>query len=428
MSVKVTSAENLWRGRRPAPGLALMVDQLWPRRVETGVVLTLGDPPSGSRVVERYAVMPRVETARMLVPLSRRAAPRALTAYNRLRPMGTRIRKRAGATAFAAGLTRPLARDVLTVCAPGSARADRRHEILLLAHLGHELGVAPVVAAIGISSPAPNRKPTVQLFDHHGRALGYAKVGWNDYTRDLVRHETAVLTHLAAAAPEQAPRRPAVLAAGEWRGLEILVTAPLPRSITAQSPGRWPPPGLTLDVAGWGPRSDRPLCLSTYLEHLRRELEQARASGSLTAAEHADAAAFLERVLLLHKHTLLRYGAWHGDWSPWNIGTAEGSAWVWDWEHFDFDAPVGLDLVHYAFQRNFVLKQRPVEESLTAVETRIGPRLAAVGVDEGNAGLLTSLYLLEMLLRACRMHRLGAGWNDRFRSGALSAVRNRNHD
>jgi hypothetical protein len=412
---------DLWGGRRPAPGLALLVDQVWPGRADGRVVLTLGEPPAGHRVVEQYAVMPRVESARMLVPVGM-AAPASLLAYSQLRGVRTRVLKQATALAFRGGLGGLVARDRLSVCVPDGTDDEKA---LLLAHLEPRLDSGPLVAAIGVSEPAPNRKPTVQVFDRFGRPVGYVKVGWNEYTRGLVRHEAETLASLTTIAGDAEPLRPAVLDAGEWNGLELLTTAPLPASISPQSPDGWPDPALSLAVAGWGPVKDGPLGRSAYLEHLRGELELAGRHGSLTGPDLRDVTTYLDQVARDGGDVVLRFAAWHGDWSPWNLGTSQGRSWVWDWEHFGTGVPLGLDLAHYGFQRSFISQQQPVERALDSAQERMTHRLIPLGVDSGRAPLLITLYLAEALLRACRMHRLGAGWNPRFRSGALAAVRSR---
>jgi hypothetical protein len=421
------SGADLWGGRQPAAGLALLVDQLWPARATGDVVLTLGTPPAGYRMVEQYAVMPRVESARILVPVGRRIASASLLAYNQLRSPRTRLLKRATALVFRAGLGRMAARDRLTVCVREHLDVDALEGALLLAHLARRLSTGPLVAAVGVSVPAPNRKPTVQLFDRVGRPVGYVKVGWNDYTRELVRHETTVLTSLTSIAGDRAPRRPAVIDSGEWNGLELLTTAPLPATVTAQPPSGWPDLDLTLTVGDWGTVYDGPLAGSTYLARLRAELALAADHGSLTGADLEDTTSYLNRLADTSGDVSLRFAAWHGDWSSWNLGTSGGQSWVWDWEHFGNDAPLGFDLVHYGFQRSFISRQRPVPEALEAAREEITHRLTPLGVSAAQGPLVVDLYLAEVLLRACRMHRLGAGWNPRFRSGALSAVRSRIH-
>jgi hypothetical protein len=44
---------------------------------------------------------------------------------------------------------------------------------------------------------------------------------------------------------------------------------------------------------------------------------------------------------------VLQVGAWHGDWTPWNMSRRRGRLQLWDWERFERGVPLGLDRCHY---------------------------------------------------------------------------------
>ena len=46
----------------------------------------------------------------------------------------------------------------------------------------------------------------------------------------------------------------------------------------------------------------------------------------------------------------LTFGAWHGDWAPWNMASTERGLLVWDWERFTSGVPLGFDALHYRLQ------------------------------------------------------------------------------
>ncbi|GAB3245014.1 hypothetical protein [Kineosporia babensis] len=392
-----------WDGRKPAAGLRLLVEQLWP--ADSDVVVTLGAPPAGHQVLEQYAVMPSVEAARMLMPMDRRVATASLLAYNKLRRPRVRARKVASAAAFGSGLGKWMTRGVLSVCLPPSAAdSDQR----LLGHLSTVLG--PGVAAIGVAAPAPNRKPTLQLFDPAGQAKAFVKVGWNDYTRGLVDHEASVLADLSSSSVPMLPR---VLHSGSWHGRSLLATAPMPPGVTRHLPGAGPRPDLISRIAT-GRRSER-FGESAYLKKIK---DDCRRVGALLPDGLAER--YRQRVLRDHEDLAMDFGAWHGDWSPWNMGTVGRQVWVWDWEHYADLAPVGLDLVHYTFQRRFVQGGATVGAALDTARQVVPSQLPEVGVDPALAPALVDLYCLEMLLRACRMKQQGAGQNERFMAGALA--------
>ena len=41
-------------------------------------------------------------------------------------------------------------------------------------------------------------------------------------------------------------------------------------------------------------------------------------------------------------------GAWHGDWTPWNMSRRRNRLQLWDWERFETGVPLGMDRCHNA--------------------------------------------------------------------------------
>jgi hypothetical protein len=94
----------------------------------------------------------------------------------------------------------------------------------------------------------------------------------------------------------------------------------------------------------------------------------------------------------------LTFGAWHGDWSPWNMATTVDAMLVWDWERFTGGVPVGFDAIHYDLQR---LLDRRVEPG-PAVDTTLARAerlLAPFGVGPDAAGVTALLYLVDLAAR-----------------------------
>jgi hypothetical protein len=77
----------------------------------------------------------------------------------------------------------------------------------------------------------------------------------------------------------------------------------------------------------------------------------------------------------------LPFGWWHGDWSPWNLGLAQGRVWAWDWEYARPGVPFGIDLAHYHFQTAFILQRRSLSAAFAAASDHGGPLLRALGLD-----------------------------------------------
>lgn len=416
-------------------GLGWVTRALFP---DPRVRLTIGpsggsrgtDTPAGWRRVARYAVVPSVDRARFLLPLGGpRVTAAALLAYNALRPRRVRaVRAVLGAVARTGVLELgPLPLPVLTVAVPADVPPA---DLVLTAHLGAEIG-ADLVAGCGVRPPDPNHKPTLQLFDPAGHPRGYAKIGWNDATQDLVRTETAVLRRLPRPAEgSDYPLVPGLLTAGEWSGRTVAVIAPLPDGVRGLDPATPPRLDAMLAVArrGGPPAPRRPLAGSAFLARLTAEATAAASGAGTAMAGGVRALAAVRRLGGRYGETLVEFGDWHGDWVPWNLGTHRGRLVAWDWEHSAPDVPVGFDLAHEAFQRALILRARPVPEAVRAVTDHLDRYADRLGLGERQRCLLVEGYLIEMWLRTWRLARGGGGWNESLHPALLDEVEKRHVD
>ena len=102
------------------------------------------------------------------------------------------------------------------------------------------------------------------------------------------------------------------------------------------------------------------------------------------------------------RETSLAFGAWHGDWTPWNMTMSPaGRARVWDWERFCSGVPVGYDAIHYQLLGGII---RSGAEPQHAAETMIADApglIGALGISlaADAARLAAMLYLVEIATR-----------------------------
>ncbi|GAA4104574.1 hypothetical protein [Nonomuraea soli] len=371
--------------------LADLAGLVWP--TSGAVVVTAGPVPPGYRAAERYAVVPGRSGPTFLVPLAPRAAAGSLTRYGALRPTSVRLARTVLGAGFRIGLAQSLLRDRLTVCiAEGADPAEH----LVVSHLSQVLG-RPLHAAIGVRAPDPNYKPTLQLFASDGSPVAYAKLGWNRATRRMGVREAQALQAMREVSRVRVPR---LLHEGEWRGLRLTVTAPLPPAVRAHRDHGTPPPvAFDRDL-----RSVSALSATPYWAGVRREIAGMDDEPAF-AAVLADLAGRLENA-----DPVLEFGRWHGDWVPWNIAWNGPELHVWDWEHSALGVPYGFDRLHWHFQVALVLHRRPLREACQAV-FRAAPEPA-----------LAWLYLLEMALRTYRLKREGTGWNPAIHPGLAEVL------
>ena len=103
----------------------------------------------------------------------------------------------------------------------------------------------------------------------------------------------------------------------------------------------------------------------------------------------------------------LPVGCWHGDWTPWNSASLDGSVLLWDWERFDTGVPIGFDLLHHDLQSALATDCSPARP--TALLNTVSSRLAPLGLTSGQATLTGVAYLVELASRYLVEDQAAAG-------------------
>jgi hypothetical protein len=394
--------------------LARLGAVLWPASERLRLVRR-GAAPAGFRAIRSYTAVPDLRRARFLLPDgARRGVAASVLRYNRLRPARMRAVRGVIGGMVRAGLG-GVFRERLDVCIARDLTADDASEIVVEEWIeAHALGGHPALVAIGVGRQGPNRKPVLQLFSPRGEALGYAKIGWNDFTRELVRAEAQMLERCARAAP--GPWTPAPLALGTCRDLEVSVVSPLPVDARRFDPTSPPPVELLRWIAGLDGRAEPGhLAGSPYAARMHAALE----TGDEPAAEAGRSLlGRLERA-----DPALAFGTWHGDLVPWNLARVPDGLAVWDWEHAASGVPVGLDLVHWHFQTALILDGRDARDAVMAARAAVRGPLEALGVPARSHEAIVALYVVELLVRVERASRAGAGRSPRVWPALADIVR-----
>jgi hypothetical protein len=295
------------------------------------------------------------------------------------------------------------------------ATPQERADALLSEHLRGLFG-RPVVIAFGCGG-GPYRKPVLQVFSTAGAALGYVKVGWNEWTRDAVQREATALAACAAHA-----RRfgvPKLLSYSTWCGLDLVVTAPLPpgiRRVATSAP--LPDIDVLTEISTLWPASASELASSQWWASLRTRIET-RVADPEASRRLALLADGLERK---YGRATLPFGSWHGDFVPWNLARFDGRLYAWDWESSASAAPVGFDALHFHFQVAFVAHQHLLAEASALAACTSRPALKALGLASDLHSLLATLHLLELAVRHEEAHSSSGDIDARFFPAVLRVL------
>lgn len=345
-------------------------------------------------LVAEYLVVPNAHRPRLLVPsLSPTVAAAAVRRYAEPQGRMARLKRDAVVAAVHTRTTGLLFRDRVRVTGPVSAGIDGYLSDALRRDLAVSIHIGPARA---------NRKPVLQLLSPDGETFAFGKLGTGPLTRRLVKSETAALTALAASQLTKLTV-PRVLHAGEWRGMRVLIQSALPvwlprapltpRRLTA----------AMLDVAGCCGYTTGPLTGSGYWQELRSRLT--------AVADRPEGAGLAAAVDVLAAHsggTALRYGAWHGDWAPWNMANLNDALLVWDWERFATGVPLGFDAIHHELQKR-IQSTGDARAAVEATVQRADELLAPFGVAPVAREITALLYLVDLAVRYLTDRQAEAG-------------------
>jgi hypothetical protein len=325
-------------------------------------------------------VLPNAQSPRILVPAGNPvAASRAMLRFSAALSAPDTV-KRLGVSALLRGRAYAPFPDRITVEERAGSLRD---------YLGDVFG-EPVDLSLGLGTARANRKPVLQAFDADGRSLAFVKIGVTPVTEELVQAEAAGLRRLGEAELPQLFEVPRLLHLGRWEGRSVVAMTSLQTSFR-QRPGRqFSVPVEAMDLLhGAFAESPRPLrelplwqSMVETQSALRSAVPRERLGEALDVLGETDA----DRPLSV--------GAWHGDWTPWNMSRRRGRLQLWDWERFETGVPLGLDRCHYGV--NAVCRR----DGIGLASVMRGLELAGIGNDRSTQNHAVGATYLAVI--ACR--------------------------
>lgn len=358
---------------------------LWP-----GAEVVPADTAADGRPVRaRYAVLQRGRVPTVLVPVDPPAAAAAS------------LRRISSASSFWSATSR-----VAAGAAVGAVPALLRNRVEvrggepgLADHLASVLG-RPVSFSISIGTARVNRKPVLQVFDEEGRCLAFAKVGWSPHTcADVAAEGRALATVGTRSFRHLVP--PALLARTWWQDRPVVVVEPLQPSVwhRPRRPERAP-------LEAMDELSSRFACPAATLAETDWWHRQWRVAGALDdAVTRGRLGRAMEKVAAVAGDRTLAWGAWHGDWTPWNMALDRRGVLLWDWERFEIGVPAGIDAIHYVVNVvNAGVPSSP-EAVLRALVAAAGGELRP----GSDACVRSLLYLVAILSRYLRLSTAAGG-------------------
>jgi hypothetical protein len=347
-----------------------------------------------------FAVVPAKRRPRFLIPLGPRgAAAASLKIYNPQKPLA-RLTKHLLGIGLRTGLAQRFLPTNRTCSTRDPLPPDGLASRSLQEHLSDVLGEKSLSMAVSFGIPGPLRKPVLQLMNSRGKILGYAKVGWNEHTIELVRREEGVLARLRGVRFSTATI-PRVVHAGWWDGRYILVED-APAGLTKPSGHELSHRHLEFlrELRTVNPKQSRSVENGPANE-LTRRIAALRARG-LHYYPH-----LLEQALARCVERLvdvpISFGFKHGDFTPWNILDESGKLFILDWEYAEESALPGWDLFHFIVQTSVLVRGLDPRRCLQAVRRQctapggLAEFLTLAGATQQLLGPLFFLYVADVM-------------------------------
>ncbi len=371
-------------GAAPGPGGAgpatvlSAADALWPNPGSHAIGRRRTGPGA---VGTSYAVVPTMRRPRYLVP----RAPGAAVA---LRPAqgGVKGLRMLGLSYLQRWSVLPRLPGQHLHVLPGPTGAGI--EDLVGSMIGE---VSYVVVRLG--RPRPNRTLVVWVFGADGAPVAIAKVSRGDAAQQAMEIEYAALAQ-SPASEVRGLVAPRALGYIRWHDSDVLVISALVSP--GARPSHVPPvPQMTALAASAG-AGETPLRSTAFAGRLAAEIE-----ALVSEADRSWLRRGLEDLLGDLGGTVVRTGAWHGDWVSWNQSCGSDGVLLWDWEHYTTSALAGFDHVHFLAQeqRSRGTDARAEDVWLATADTALAE---AWGMDADQRRAVLRGYLLEVNLRFVR--------------------------
>jgi hypothetical protein len=396
--------------------------------------LGYGPPPSGFVEVDAWRVIPSRSAPRFLVPVDPAAASRIVVSHNRLRAPTVAAVRRLAAIAI-----RPLAMvqgagTVLRLSAPAGVGEAELDAAVITRQLRRRLPEA-VGTAISLRDFHPRAKPTVQLTDDHGTVVAFAKVASDPATAERVLTEADLLERLGTGleglglGPRGPLRLPRVLDSGRSGPFAYSVVEPLPQH--ARRIGEADEPRVLQALAAFGtclgPVRTMPLAQTALWDDVLARAHAAQAARGARPELVEGLDRLLATALRHDAATLVPAGAYHGDWTPWNMGQADEVIWAWDLEYGSPQGPLGLDALRWVFQVQHVTAGASFTQAVAAMTAAAPHLLPVLGVPVALTTPLVRFHVIETMASALGLLASGRGLPTGLDPDAVDVMRSLEH-
>jgi hypothetical protein len=294
---------------------------------------TVVESDAGKRNERLFAMLPNERSPRWLLPLESRGCTRRALDQVRVFAPGAKAAKVALRFAAAVGA---LPRVTKTLSVSGNNGSS------LFEKIAQITGHSDANFAVTFGTPSGYRKLTVSVMRPDGTVVAFVKVAMTEEATTRIRHEAEMLKALSRTALSNFV--PRVLFDGEWNGQTALCVSPGPAQA---SPMQFGARHRGLLETLWRIRPAARVA-QVLVTEVAEEINTLGAVFDPDSTSVVSAA--LGRARQELKDAKISCGLFHGDFTPWNLHTANDALFVFDWEAARWDRPNLWDIAHFDTQ------------------------------------------------------------------------------
>ena len=238
---------------------------------------------------------------------------------------------------------------------------------------------------------SPHRKTTIQIMDHAGTILGFAKVAKDTNVKKLLIQEAETLERLKSFKLHSIVS-PSVLHLIDHHDVKVLITDTRKtkkyKVITTLNDHHYSLfSELTQKTVVQNKENTdwfitEMICSYKELEHIIPEIWRYRLENAIEY--------MCERRGIFGQRLLS-----HGDFTPWNTFFSDEKLHVFDWEYAGEGYPIGYDLIHFIYSFNEV-KRIPISETIEELIFSLSKANFVESREDGNI-LLLSYFVKKTL-------------------------------
>lgn len=345
------------------------------------------------RPVYQYCRLPLTYGREYLIPLDpRQAAVDAISLYNS-HNMKTRVAKALLTMGLKLGIAQPFMQKIVLLNQHNTSKVAPTREPLF-EHLKKVLGHRDLRFAIYLGNPGPIWKPVIFIISSDGKALCYAKVGWNKLTRQLVENEKQTLECLNKRSFEFG-RIPRIIYFSHWGDKRILITEALPINSCRSKPVL---SDLHINFLLELSRIHLikiPFIESNYFKRLSSRMHSIK---EIVPSDHMIILqTAYELVINQLSYTTIPMVWRLGDFTPWNIciDINENKTLLIDLEYAESESIPGYDIFHFLSQTS--KSSIDICDLCTGRDPMISHYFQKMNIDLSVVPFLYISYMLDLL-------------------------------